>query len=259
MFLLAKDNLSYSYASNNQENLQSLLAKDGRILRQNDVVECTVSNDSLSSSITQSNGLSNGHATTNHTLSYQVTLTEPVLQGYISELTSEIIVLPPLTSDSIKQKSAPITDVQANWQVDEDFLARGGLDSNLEGEHSIFPNHLTSETIAASSSTWQSPLSSPSIKSTHLDASISDFNIPRTSKGRLIRVMACSYYMDDEDLTPLPDPEEDEHTRAFVRATDLAKLGLFSGDRVVIQGLSSESKRVVRVYGLRRPPPTPDR
>lgn len=256
VFLLAKDTESYTYASHEEENLQSLLAKDGRILRQNESTEFKIPYDTH-----KLNGLPNGHTdASGRMISYQVTLTEPVLQGYVSASTSEIIVLPPLTSSSEKQKRL-LQDNKgsADWHVDEDFLARAGLDSTFEdATQSILPNHLTSD-IGGPTSTWQSPLSSPSIKSTHLDASISEYNASRSSKGRLLRVKACTRYIDDEDITPTPDQDEDEHTRAFVRASDLTKLGLFSGDRVEIQGLSSESRRIVRVYGLKRPPSMPDR
>lgn len=262
VFLLARDTSSYEYASQNEENLQSLLARDGRILRQNEVIELAVPSSTLS----LPNGMSNGHTTNNTTISYQVTLTEPVLQGYITEGNSEIIVLPPLVADNIRQKQRQSSNANANgeWHVDEDFLAREGLDDptlHHPPSHSILPDHLTAGVAGSTSSTWQSPLSSPSMKSAQLDASIlsvSEHNT-RINNGSLVRVMACSRYVDDGDLSPTPEVDEDEHMRAFVRASDLAKLGLFSGDKVEIQGLASESKRIVKVYGLRRPLPTPDR
>lgn len=283
VFLLAKDSASYTFASHEEENLQSLLAKDGRILRQNETIEFVIPEDTHP----LQNGLPNGHtdgqnSASKRAISYQVTLLEPVLQGYIPGMTtSEIIVLPPLESDSEKQKQSSriVSKGSTDWHVDEDFLARGGggagvLDSTFEGDASLsitsqsfLPGHLTSEmgVTGSSSSTWQSPLSSPrSIKSAQLDTSIlSDYNTSsrgiHNNKGRLLRVMACKRYIEDDDLTPLPDIDEDEHTRVFVRASDLTKLGLFSGDRVEIQGLSSESRRIVRVYGLRRQPSLPDR
>lgn len=292
IFLLASNKASYRFAQENEVHLENYLAKDGRILRQNEVLD--LSADSFSSDVknTEHESINDDAKLNNNKLAFQVTMTEPVLQGYISESTTEIIVLPPL-QNSIRNppSAAPVTtqrlpksEQAATWHVDENFLS-GDLDERSQEEH--HHHHLLSDHVTAgqASSTWQSPLSSPGARSVQLDgfgamnmngsvvgrqgiegtsaaaagfsSSSSDIG-SRLHKGRLIRAIACKDYIDDQDLSPFPSQDEDEHIRAYVRASDLPRLGLFSGDLVEIQGFSSSSPRLVKLYGLRSPPPLPD-
>lgn len=289
--------------------LQSYLAANGRILRQGEILDVIIpSANSINAVTRRDTQLQNGHRHKinghTETISFQVTLTEPVLQGYISETDCEIIVLPPIsktsdkTTGSNRLKPTSSSSLQAtngggssnsrskeeeDWHVDEDFLA-AGMNSSFESSSHLLPplHHLNTSAEGASasgngtatSSTWQSPLSTPlSLPSAQLEASLSESSNTRllNNKGRLVRVTACNTYIDEEDLTPSirgqgegKDDErpssEDEHLRAYVKASDLSKLGLFSGDRIEIVALGNEgSKRIVRVYGLRNPPSTPDK
>lgn len=263
VFLLARDSASYEYASSNEIDLRSFLERDGKIVRQNEVFDLPPLAGYQPSSM--SNGYTANGPSTSSAISFQVTLTEPVLQGYILQST-EIIVLPPLVQDGVNKPNGNNSNMTSqvngvsDWHVDEDFLA-GGLDSALESALNL-PQHLSATGTA--SSTWQSPLSSPSLRSLQLDAPLSEqgrliSNSNSTTKGRLIRVTAINEYIDEEDLTPLPEIDEDEHIRAFVKVKDLTRLGLFSGDKVEICALGTDNKRIVRVYGLRTPPQMPDK
>lgn len=305
VFLLARNSTSYEHASNYDVELQSYLALNGRILRQGEVIDVLIpSSNSTNAAAHQDRQLTNGHRYTNghtDTISFQVTLTEPVLQGYISETDCEVIVLPPISRNSDKANvnnhlkpisSSSLQSTNGNssssnsrskdeedWHVDEDFLA-AGIDSSFGSSSHLLPplHHLNTSAEGAgasasgngtaTSSTWQSPLSTPSLPSAQLEASLSESNARLlNNKGRLVRVTACNTYIDEEDLTPSTKgegkddgPSEDEHLRAYVKASDLSKLGLFSGDRIEIVALGNEgSKRAVRVYGLRNPPSTPDK
>jgi hypothetical protein len=318
VFLLAKDKTSYNYANDHDFQLQDYLARDGRIIRQDESLEFPFGAAAATTAIDGLAGLEvekprpNGESIVAHVqkknVGYQVTMIEPVLQGYISEST-EIIVLPPLAADpttstnpkhpssnstSIKQPSRSLMNGEIKddyWHVDEDFLA-GSMDAAFDSETPLhaLPDYMLNGngngngSVSATTSTWQSPLSSPGYRSAQLDPALSPggnatsiassehggvSGRSASTKGRLIRVAACPIHIDEEDLTPssslsggkkVAQKEEDEHLRAYVRIKDLSKLGLFNGDSVEIYPLNAtvEKRRIVRVYGLRKMPKMPD-
>jgi peroxin-6 len=51
-------------------------------------------------------------------------------------------------------------------------------------------------------------------------------------------------------LCPLPNPQEDDENRVFMRIKDLAKCNIFSGDWVLVSANEPKKSRLCKIYGV---------
>lgn len=141
---------------------------------------------------------------------YRIAMTEPVLQGTIAQDSTQIVVLPPagLAGPSSRGPVASTRKVsQARFDVDEDFLAASMM-GRLE-------------------------VSVPAVAKQHNGAAHSNGSGKELEARKdTVRVITLQRKVEPNSIRPTPSAEEDEEIQAFVRTSDLGRLGLFSGSYV---------------------------
>ncbi|GAA5903296.1 AAA family ATPase peroxin 6 [Sporobolomyces salmoneus] len=230
LVLFAPDSPSYTYASDQQDAFISQL-ESGEIIRERGSLK-----------------LKEGK--------WKVAMAEPVLQGVVVKGQTRVIVLPPPgqgddenENDSSSTKTLEdrlrISKVEENdsqddeeedFEIDESFLANSILTS---GSHST--------------RFGQTPLTSPLSTSSKqrqffpLDGLTSSTVTLNQQRSRLVP-LALDHPIPSELLTPVPDQEEDDVPRAYLSTNDLGRIGLFSGDWVVLRSDTDGAARLVKVF-----------
>ena len=177
VFVQALSSTAYSAAKADVSSFENWLCRGQRILRQDSVYVWDTPD-----------GLDTG------ALTYELIMTEPVLQGYAQKSQTLFTLLPPseglqaVNANQLLSSSVPDdvqTDDEEGLEIDENFLA-----SSLIPQPSSYPQH------------------SPPIRISHLAHEFT--------------------------ASPLPKPTSlgaDEHTM-YVRTVDLPKVGMLDGDWV---------------------------
>ncbi|BGP19899.1 hypothetical protein JCM10213_008627 [Rhodosporidiobolus nylandii] len=242
--LLALDHSSYVYASSSQSDLEALLSSDkADLLREGDVVR-----------------LEDGTR-------FKVAMAEPVLQGKVVTKQTRLIVLPPAgdaDEDDTAEEPAPAVDgseaededdsFDFDLEIDESFLASSVLTPRGRGT-SAYPTPLTSPVPPHPNGSNGLALGGFSSESS-FPLSVSP-KPAQPQSGTPVVPVPLSHPVPGELLTPSPDKDEDDILRAFVATLDLGRLGLFSGDWVVVRPAGEVGKeaeedrregRLVRVF-----------
>lgn len=173
------------------------------------------------------------HTPSNSSADFRIAMVEPVLQGYASSTQTEVVIVPPSATVGSSEDQQLAKDVQEihQYDIDEDFLAASCMGDLPSISFPKLPN---------GSST---PLVSPSAVS-EAEASMSLNSLARRGEllGRVVQVEPLRARPNAANLSPKPSDTEDEHLQIFVRAADLGKYGLFSGDLVSVCRYSLASR-----------------
>ncbi|GAA5959373.1 hypothetical protein JCM21900_000707 [Sporobolomyces salmonicolor] len=243
--LFSLDSASYAFASEQHDALLDRLAgggtgQGGEIIREGDALR-----------------LEEGR--------WKVAMAEPVMQGVVKKGETKLLVLPPIGEgddddhDEAAAGSAPTpngaqegrdiyseTDDNSDFEIDESFLANSVLAPPHRPGHTSLTSPLALSPPFSNSPTLANgrPTNHTSFPLVVPPASTSSIS----SAGRLIP-LALQYPVPSELLTPTPGPEEDDVPRALMATQDLGRLGLFSGDWVVLRTVEGEEAgRLVRVF-----------
>ena len=229
VFLQAQDERSYIW-SEDRDNLDALVygCKGQRVYRQGELVRAR------------------------HTAAFRIVMMEPVLQGLVSRDSTQVIVMPPsgasassslqngYLEEPLREDSRSGT-TSYSYDVAEDFLAASLLDG-LDGEP--IPNSL------------------PTRSTSDLANALEESGFTRrnetgraTDRGRTLQATALQERPNAATLQPRPPSDEDDHIQAFVRTSDLGRLGLISGDHVSdpcttgVSGCALVSRTLTGSYG----------
>lgn len=172
-------------------------------------------------------------------------MTEPVLQGLVSRDSTQVIVMPPSETSAPASRENGHLEIPlrndsregtSSYDVAEDFLAATLLDG-LDGEPIASRGHPRSTSELPDGSEHSL---SPHAKETGRT----------TDCGRTLQATALQERPIAAALQPRPPVDEDEHIQAFVRTSDLGRLGIFSGDLVEVSSShTSSDRRNLRLYG----------
>ncbi|GAA6037672.1 hypothetical protein JCM8097_002278 [Rhodosporidiobolus ruineniae] len=230
VILLSLDAPSYDYPTQSQSDLEAGLAADAAdLVRQGDVVH-----------------LDGGKKR------WKVAMAEPVLQGKVVKGHTRLLVLPPSgqPADDGTESPAEIlvdgsseTEDEFDFEIDESFLASSVLSPRQHGS-SAFPTPLTSPLPTALSNGPNALKLGGLTDSTAFPLSAASTSSTKTSAphaGTPVCAVALDHPVPTELLVPPPDQREDDGARAFVATADLGRLGLFSGDWVVLRPSSGEA------------------
>lgn len=184
-------------------------------------------------------------------------MAEPVLQGIVSQGDTRVIVLPSSlegeTDDAEIENpaSAASTDpARSGIKVDYDEQ-----DSD-EGEFDIDESFLANSVLTSSSHPPRfgpTPLTSPLSTSSKqrqffpLDEAAESLGPDRQEPPRLTPV-PLQHPVASQLLTPTPDHEEDDLPRAYLSSSDLGRIGMFSGDWIVLRSVGGNASRLAKVF-----------
>ncbi|GAA6020420.1 hypothetical protein JCM10207_002101 [Rhodosporidiobolus poonsookiae] len=221
VILLSLDTASFDLASSSETALEAQLSSDkADLLREGDVVRMEAGRKR-----------------------WKVAMTEPVLQGAVVKGYTRLLVLPPteeqdVETASVSEAEEPLAQLDSSeddsfdFEIDESFLAASLLAPRRSG-NSAYPTPLTSP-IPPNSLALTNGSSFP------LHAISTSSQTPKASSGTLVAVAPLLHPVPSEALSPPPDADEDDVARAFATTTYLGRLGLFSGDWVVLRTPASE-------------------
>lgn len=194
---------------------------------------------------------------------WKVAMAEPVLQGVLQKGYTRFLVLPPssstlLANGEVEAEAASEDEVDGvvdvgdseeedegsdDFEIDESFLANSVLSPP---RHSLPPTPLsplpsttTTTGLALANGHPAVPLSLPPPSTTS-----------QSSNGILVRAHSLQHPVSSELLVPRPKDDEDDTPRVYLRTAALGRLGLFSGDWVVVgvEGETQEERRLARVF-----------
>jgi len=218
IILVAEDEDSYSWACHHQQGLKSHFCASERIYKQGERV-----------SIPCVGGLQNGaHPNGDsvdepaiRTAKFEIVMTEPVLRGYCSSVSTEFIVTPPSDFRANHHSESDLTT--GSFDIDEDFLAAsllGGLSDEEDSDDRMKEN-------LELNGGQQAPTLGPTNGfSLHAHENRSK------SHHRMVCVASLGKILERPLQHLLSEGVEDETLIASIRTEDLGKLGLFHGDRV---------------------------
>lgn len=196
---------------------------------------------------------------------WKVAMAEPVLQGVVKKGYTRFLVLPPTSGaedfeddEALDQHAEPETTTSSG---DEDS-AQGAEDSEEDGDDNfeIDEAFLAASVLSApQQSLPPTPLSPPPPTSSNalaLTNGHSTFPLASGTSSKpaasAIKVVAQSLQrpIPSPLLVPRPRDDEDDTPRVYLRTRDLGRLGLFSGDWVVLGSgdESSEERRLARAF-----------
>ncbi|GAA5824221.1 hypothetical protein JCM5353_000355 [Sporobolomyces roseus] len=232
VILFALDSTSYTYASAQQDAFLGKIggersSQSGVVIREGDTLR-----------------LNEGR--------WKVAMAEPVLQGAIIKGETRLLVLPPSGEDEDHEeadKSATSQDhsrrtsqsSQEDDSQDEDFE----IDESFLANSVLTPHH--------NNRFGQTPLTSPLSTSSRQKqffplGELSSSTPPITRQSHLTPI-PLSHPVSSRLLTPMPEQDEDDVSRAFLSTMDLGRIGLFSGDWAVLRkNEREEGGRLVRVF-----------
>ncbi|GAA5888470.1 hypothetical protein JCM6882_008631 [Rhodosporidiobolus microsporus] len=237
VILLSSDHSSHDYASTNQAELETQLAGEkADLVREGDSVR-----------------LEGGQKR------WKVAMAEPVLQGKVFKGFTRLLVLPPSGEDA-EDDSASVSEAEAP-QANGDNSSETEEDDSFDFDLEIDESFLASSVLAPrrhGTSAYPTPLTSPLPPHPSANNALAlggltngtsfPLNDPPTSKraakapsGALVVPLPLAHPVPSELLVPLPDEDEDDVQRAFASTADLGRLGLFSGDWVVLQPAAVEA------------------
>ncbi|GAA5889484.1 hypothetical protein JCM5296_005959 [Sporobolomyces johnsonii] len=245
--LFSLDSTSYTFASEQQDALLDRLAgggtgQGGEIIREGDVLRPREGR-------------------------WKVAMAEPVMQGVVVKGETKLLVLPPTDEeddddddDEAAAGSSPTpngtqeggrdnyseTDDTSDFEIDESFLANSVLAPPHRQGHTPLTSPLAPSPPFSNSSVLAN---GHSTNHTFFPLIVPPASIPSISSAPRLIPLALHHPVPSELLTPTPDPEEDDVPRAFLATQDLGRLGLFSGDWVVLRTVEGEEEgRLARVF-----------
>lgn len=247
VILVSVDAKSYAVATNNAAAFESQLAEQNEVLREGEVI-------SLAGA-----GGSTGR--------WKVAMAEPVLQGVMQKGYTRFLVLPSaagleeagdgtageghaeleaaaaFSSEEDTGRGAEDSEEEDkdDYEIDEAFLAASVLSP---GRHSLPPTPRSPPPSSANglaltnghTSFPHGPSSSPTA--------------PSNNSATSIAVLPASLQQPISSplLIPRPPTDEDDTPRVYLRTSDLGRLGLFSGDWVLVGDDGNEHRRLARAF-----------
>jgi peroxin-6 len=156
---------------------------------------------------------------------YRVVMAEPVLQGVVVPGRTKFVVLP--ASSSVAATSSRAADDLFALDIDESFLAPSLMDDLLSVGDRPAQDGISSPHVGSRSAGFSAVLQAAPLQST----------------------------IEDEEVFPRPSNGEDDETRAFLSASELARRGARSGDWALLRppagtGDRGNGEKLVRVFAL---------
>jgi len=193
LVLVALSASAYRVAETSPADIQRELTSHRRILRQHDVVNIATPSHLPNGSNSQSQ---------RHDLQYRIVMLQPVVQGYVMEGKTKIVVIPdqhleaPVEPNSLHLDEPVSSSEDGNSEINENFLMHSILGEL--GTEATFARSIMADDFGdhhpANAKFWAQPLTMDFVESTHCDA-----------------------YADQD---------------GFIRTAELARTGIFSGDWV---------------------------
>ncbi|GAA5985229.1 hypothetical protein JCM11641_003639 [Rhodosporidiobolus odoratus] len=197
---------------------------------------------------------------------WTVAMAEPVLQGSVVKGYTQLLVLPSVggeeeegSSSSAKAEAESSLSAYMASEDDREEVQDDGFDGLDFDDFTIDESFLAASVLAPQqhgSSALPTPLASPLPSKpngsglglghfTHNSTSPFDSveKANSSSGGTQCVPVSLSHPVPGELLTPPPDVDEDDVHWAFVATADLGRMGLFSGDWVVLKPAGEDSRR----------------
>lgn len=179
---------------------------------------------------------------------WQVAVTEPVSQGIVVRGVTNVLVLPAFEGSLPSSQSSELVETSGS----KDQTAPSEEDAYEDAECVIDEAFLASSVLTAftpSSSVLSGLMTPPNEK---VDNFPNFLNLnPVHSFLPVITPAILPLPVPTELLIPQPERREDDNNRVYLQALDLGRLGLFSGDWVVVgihQALRKTTTRLVRAF-----------
>jgi peroxin-6 len=240
VILVSTDAKSYAVATQDSAAFESQLADQNEVVREGEGISLA------------------GAGSTGR---WKVAMAEPVLQGVVQKGYTRFLVLPPAAGveefgvDSAGEGHA---ELEAGASSGDEGTIRGAEDSE-EGDQDDY--EIDEAFLAASvlspgrQSLPPTPLSPPSSNGLALTNGHAAFPLESTSSSTKpsptsIAVLPASLQQSIPSplLIPRPPNDEDDTPRVYLRTSDLGRLGLFSGDWVVVGDEGTGHRRLARAF-----------
>ncbi|KAM0786124.1 hypothetical protein ACM66B_006934 [Microbotryomycetes sp. NB124-2] len=249
VILVANSAAAYEHAQTNANALERTWAESHEIIRQ-------------------------GHTVNAGEFSWTVVMAEPVLQGTVKLGKTSFVVLPPAklatasgAEPGLRDEHSKGTLTMMDGPKDDDDDRTDDDDSESSDEFDIDEAFLAPSVLTPprQQSRLSTPVSSPPALSSssqglalaatgtqdEAGALSTAGESPSTKSARLLLVTPRALHnsLAGSNLTPAPAKDEDDLLRVYLRRRDLGRLGMFSGDWVVLATEHNvQTKRLVRVF-----------
>lgn len=207
-------------------------------------------------------------------------MAEPVLQGVVQSGHTRFLVLPPGTGvdgesleDSPSHGSSTSAGSEHSTEQDDDVEDEDDDEDSASDGFDIDESFLATSVLAPPRlrTAPSTPLSPPPRTASLAGNSLALVNSHSTSEpqhfpsitetqlatvtaptGTVVRPHALQQPIASELLVPRPKSDDDDTPRVYLRTGDVGRLGLFSGDWVVLGGEEDEGRRLARVFAEER-------
>nr|CRX79136.1 hypothetical protein ls5930a1_00167 [Leucosporidium scottii]CRX79213.1 hypothetical protein ls5931a1_00041 [Leucosporidium scottii] len=188
-------------------------------------------------------------------------MAEPVLQGVVQKGHTRFLVLPPVAGVEelgVDDAGEGHAELEAGASSSDEGTIRGAEDSEEDDQddYEIDEAFLAASVLSPGrQSLPPTPLSPPSSNGLALTNGHAAFPLESTSSSTKpsptsIAVLPASLQQPIPSplLIPRPPNDEDDTPRVYLRTSDLGRLGLFSGDWVVVGDEGNEHRRLARAF-----------
>lgn len=185
-------------------------------------------------------------------LRWKVAMSEPVLQGVVQTGFTRFLVLPlavkesAYEDDSGNEEGTGDDELGSDDHVDDSTPVKEGSMEDFDIDESFLAASVLEPLRQPRSSAPSTPSSAPSIVNLH-SAVVPPSAAP--AKSLVVSAHPITHPVSSPLLIPRPSDDEDEMSRIYLKTRDLSKLGMFSGDWVVVEGEENEGdKRLARCF-----------
>lgn len=233
VILLSLDSTAYDVAVGDTKRMEESVAKECGVLREGETIRI------------ESQGDEKGRP-----LRWKVAMTEPALQGVVEKGFTRFLVLPPVSQDMMHEGR----DEPEDSAEEEESVSEPGdttpVDADSIEDFDIDEAFLAASVLAPPRQPRSSLPSTPSTSPPFVNGSTPHpTTTPAATKQLLVSVHSLRQAIPSLTLIPRPSDDEDESSRIYIRTQDLSKLGIFSGDWVVMESEdNSEDQRLVRCF-----------
>lgn len=221
--------ISHDLESYELKNLEELVEREGAVIREGELLSVV---------------LGEGEGKLKR-FRWRVAMTEPVLQGIVKKGFTKFLVLPPTHSeleDGLEYEEVEgieYEEMEEEEEEEEELIEFEEFD--------IDESFLTASVIPPPS---RSQPSTPSFLASNALALINPSIQPTSTHHLSIEAHPLTQSVPSNVLIPRPEESEDEVPRVYLKMRDLGKLGMFSGDWVVVRSTNKSlvDSRLVRAF-----------
>ena len=237
VILLSLDSHAYDVAVEDTKRMEESVATGCGVLREGETIR-----------IESGELLGKGRA-----LRWKVAMTEPVLQGVVQRGFTRFLVLPPVAQDSVyeeledsKGEEDVVSEPEDSTPVDADLIEDFDIDESFLAASVLAPPRQSRSSLPSTPSSAPPPVDSTA---PHSAIAPHSATAPAATKHLLVSARPLLHSLPSSTLIPRPLDDEDEISRIYIKTQDLSKLGIFSGDWVVIESEGrNEDRRLVRCF-----------